>query len=130
MTDTKTILIVEDEAELRSVLGGFLKENGFNVLEADNGVHGLETALDKEPDLILIDIKMPEMTGYEMLKRLRASGTWGAHVPAAFLTNVQPSSEEEREDVAAMEPVHYFIKSDTDLADFVTKIRTILGITA
>ncbi len=129
MSDAKTILIVEDEKELREVLANFLQQNGFIVLQAENGAKGLSTALDREPDLILLDIKMPEMSGYEMLRKLRASGNWGAHVPTVILTNIQPSSESEKADVEAMEPAHYFVKSDTDLEEFVTKIRSILGIT-
>ena len=127
MSNKHKILVVEDEQELRAVLSDFLRKAGFEVFEAENGTRGLVMAEENQPGLILLDIRMPEMSGYEMLRKLRASGNWGAHVPTIFLTNIQPENDQERADVEAMEPMHYFIKSDTDLDDFVLKIRAILG---
>ncbi len=73
MTLTKTILIVEDEANIRSFVRSYLEAEGFQVLEAENGKEGLEVLSKKSPDLIVTDIMMPEMDGIEFFKELRLS---------------------------------------------------------
>ena len=67
----KTILIIEDEKTLREPLKEELQENGFKVLEAENGESGLKSALEHHPDLILLDTVMPIMDGITMLKELK-----------------------------------------------------------
>src|SRR3569832_2231469 len=71
MAGKPIILIVEDEKEQREVLAKTLADAGYGVLQAPDGKNGLIMASDHQPDLLMLDIKMPEMTGFEMLKRLR-----------------------------------------------------------
>lgn len=66
-----TILIIEDEATIRNDLAEILIFEGFDVLTAENGLTGLQLATDKLPDLIVSDVMMPEMDGYELLEALR-----------------------------------------------------------
>jgi CheY-like chemotaxis protein len=66
-----TILIIDDEAELTQVVRIVLKANSFQVLAADDGPTGVETARKFLPDLILCDVNMPDMNGYEVLAALR-----------------------------------------------------------
>ena len=124
--DVATILVVEDETSLREALSLTLTHEGFKVLTAENGTQGLKIALDAKPDLLLLDIRMPEMTGFQMLTRLRDSGGWGLHVPAVFLTNISMSDDDEKADVANLEPKMYIVKSDTSMQDIVAKVKTIL----
>ncbi|MEN9561158.1 MAG: hypothetical protein RIQ56_431 [Candidatus Parcubacteria bacterium] len=119
----KVVLVVEDEQQQREVLVSTLTAAGFNVIQAMNGKLGLAMALDRQPDIVLLDIRMPEMTGFEMLKRLRKTGQWGATVPVVFLTNIQMTDEAESEDVEGTQPAHYFVKSDTSLEKIVEKIK-------
>ncbi|MEL7355984.1 MAG: ATP-binding protein [Cyanobacteria bacterium J06560_6] len=70
---TKTILVVDDRWENRSVLVKLLEPLGFNMVEAVNGQEGLEKALQLVPDLIITDLAMPIMDGYELLRQLRNS---------------------------------------------------------
>lgn len=68
------ILIVEDDKNLRRLIGAVLKQNGFNVLSANDGVQALEVLDSTKADLILCDIMMPNMDGYELTRSLRDAG--------------------------------------------------------
>lgn len=81
----KTILVIEDEAQTRKVLLNCLKFEGFKAIEADNGKTGLKLAQQYHPDLIVCDIMMPEMDGYEVLETLRRTLSTLA-IPIIFLT--------------------------------------------
>ncbi|MBW8009940.1 MAG: response regulator transcription factor [Chloroflexi bacterium] len=68
---TKTILVVDDKASLRKLVREYLSARGYRVVTADNGQNALYTARNEKPDLILLDIMMPEMDGYEFLRAFR-----------------------------------------------------------
>ena len=74
MNSEKTILIVEDDEGIRAVLQASLSSQGYNVITAVNGSEGLEKALDLNPDLIVLDVMLPFMDGYEVCKRARMNG--------------------------------------------------------
>jgi two-component system, OmpR family, KDP operon response regulator KdpE len=74
---TISILIIEDEVQIRRLLRGYLERNGFEVIEAPSGEVGLENALSYQPQAILLDLRLPDMDGLDVLKRLRE---W-CHVP-------------------------------------------------
>lgn len=125
---TQTVLIIEDDEIQRNVLSERIRAEGFKVVEATDGKKGLEVANDQQPDIILLDNRMPEMSGYEMLRRLRESSPWGAHVAVIFFSNIEPASSEEKEDLEAIMPTAYLLKGDTDLNAIVAKIKeTLLG---
>jgi len=63
----KTILVVDDKANVRTLLQDYLTESGFQVVTADDGCDALFVAQQEKPDLILLDIMMPEMSGYEFM---------------------------------------------------------------
>jgi two-component system, cell cycle response regulator DivK len=66
-----TILYVEDNPENRLLVRRVLMAEGFNVLEADNAMHALKTLHDQKPDLILMDINLPEMDGYALTHQIK-----------------------------------------------------------
>lgn len=73
MYGTKTILVVEDEEKIRKVIIMYLKKEGFNVYETGNGLEAL-TLVDKvKPDLIILDIMLPGLSGYEICKRVKSN---------------------------------------------------------
>jgi len=72
MVTTKTILVVDDETRLVSLVETYLKQSGYRVLTALNGVEALSVARRENPDLIILDIMMPEMDGYEFMRIYRA----------------------------------------------------------
>lgn len=121
----KTILIVDDEAVLRKALLARLEEEGFRVLQAADGEEGLKKALKEHPDLILLDVIMPKMTGQEMVKELKKD-KWGKEASVIFLTNVSDPIKmaEIGEDSSGVSSVYdYMIKSDFDLDHIVKKIN-------
>ncbi len=79
----RKILVVEDENAIRFLLRENLEYEGYEVLDADNGATGFELAENEAPDLILLDLMLPQMSGMEVCKRLRASGN---QVPVIMLT--------------------------------------------
>ena len=81
----KTILIIDDEADIRDILSYNLKKEGFNVYSAENGSSGMELAKRYNPDLILLDVMMPEMDGIEVCENLK-SDTATKNILICFLT--------------------------------------------
>lgn len=129
---TKNILIVEDEVPMLKALARQLDQSGFSVLEAEDGEQGLKKALDKKPDLILLDILMPKMDGLTMLKHLRKSA-WGRKVPVILLTNLSDpekiiSATKSYTKTLESGLYEYLIKSDWKLNDIVKKIKEKLEI--
>ncbi|RYG29115.1 MAG: response regulator, partial [Burkholderiales bacterium] len=80
------ILCVEDERRLRANVVEELRDAGYGVIEADDGQAALDLLVEHTPDLVLCDITMPRMGGYELLSAVRASQTAIANVPFVFLT--------------------------------------------
>jgi len=80
--DGTVILVIEDELAIRRFLNPYLKGQGFNVLEADAGEEGLSLADSRHPDIILLDLGLPDMDGLEVIERLRER----TDVPVIILT--------------------------------------------
>ncbi len=81
----KKVLLVDDEAPLRSLLKSLLEMNGFTCLEAEDGKKGLDEARKHTPDLILLDVNMPKMNGFEVLKNLKKEKKT-MNIPVIMLT--------------------------------------------
>ncbi len=70
----KNILIIEDNKQNMYMLSYLLEQNGYNVIQAFSGVEGFQLAHDYKPEIILIDIQLPDMDGYEICVKLRHNG--------------------------------------------------------
>jgi putative two-component system response regulator len=93
---SKKILIVDDEQDTLSVLGKGLTAEGYSIIKADNGSNALDLAKSERPDLIILDVLMPDMEGGEVARRLKeVPETEG--IPVIFLTGMFPKREEEEE---------------------------------
>jgi DNA-binding response OmpR family regulator len=126
LKNNKKILIVEvveDESSLRNALKDKLEREGFIMLEAKNGEEGLEVALSEHPDLILLDIIMPQMDGLTMMKKLRHENEWGKSVPIILLTNLSADDEKINQAITESEPAYYLVKSNWTINDLIGKIR-------
>ncbi len=119
----KTILIVEDEPALLKVYAERFSNEGFSVLKASNGQEGLDMALEKRPDIILLDILMPVMDGLTVMQKLRENDSWDKNVPIIFLTNLSEHEESIAKSVAENKPAYYLVKSDWSLSDVVKKAK-------
>ena len=118
------ILIVEDDATQRKALSDTLIQKGFSVIEAKNGVEGLETALREHPDVILLDVRMPDMDGMTVMHKLRED-TWGKKALIIILTNYDTSGDQLRQ-ITTDSPAYYLIKANTSLEAVFEKIQEIL----
>lgn len=93
--DKKTILIVDDEKPIVEILVYNLQKEGYNTLEANDGLTAVEIATTKKPDLILLDIMLPKMDGLTVCKKIRAS----LNVPILMLT----AKDEEIDKILGLE---------------------------
>lgn len=91
----KNILVVEDEKAIADILVFNLQREGYEVYEANDGAKGLELAMNKSPDLILLDVMLPQMDGFEVCKKIRQT----SQVPILMLT----AREEEADKVLGLE---------------------------
>jgi CheY-like chemotaxis protein len=118
--ENKTILVVDDEQDLRDSLKDILEGEGYTVLEANNGEVGLARALEAHPDLILLDLMMPEINGIGMLKRLRQD-SWGKDATVILLTALEDANSVSQAVEAGGND--YLIKSSVSLDDIIKKVK-------
>lgn len=120
-----TILVVEDDHAISEMYRMKLAKNGFNVLNAFNGQEGLELAEKHQPNLILLDIKMPVMTGDEMLAKMRKTD-WGANIRVIVLTNI--SKDEAPHNLRILSVDRYIVKAHHTPAQVVDIVGEVLNI--
>lgn len=91
----KRILIVEDTEDNRRILRDLLTAAGYEILEATDGGQGVTMALVEQPDLILMDIQLPVIDGYEAARRLKADPAT-RHIPVVAVTSYALSGDEDK----------------------------------
>ncbi|MGW3624618.1 response regulator transcription factor [Streptomyces sp. NPDC000880] len=79
---TQHVLVVDDEPKIRMTLRGYLEADGFEVMEAADGPSGLSAVISEKPDLVVLDVMLPGLDGFEVLRRIRAT----SQVPVILLT--------------------------------------------
>lgn len=117
------ILVVEDEEILLTALSEELRQEGFEVVGAKDGVEGLEKAAAEQPDLMLLDLVMPRLDGISALKQLKAQDNT-KEIPVVILTNL--SDYDKISDALSMGAMDYLVKANYRLEELVTKIKTVL----
>ena len=126
MSDSKKILIVDDEPDITKWLTVLFEENGCNVITAGDGNGGFIKAEAELPDLITLDISMPEESGVKMYRKLKESKLT-ANIPVVILTGVAPEFEKfisTRKHVPA--PEAYFEKP-VNKEELLNKIKDLVG---
>jgi DNA-binding response OmpR family regulator len=88
----KKVLVAEDEPDIRDLIVYSLEFAGYRVVQASNGEDAIDKAEREQPDLILLDVRMPKLTGYEACERLKARETT-RHIPVVFLSALSQESE-------------------------------------
>jgi DNA-binding response OmpR family regulator len=119
----KTILLVEDEVDIREAMAEALTQAGYTVIEAENGAVGLEKAIANKPDLILLDIVMPIMDGHATLEKLR-DDPWGKSAKVIVLTSMDDVQNIASAHEGAIQD--YIIKAHASLDEIVKKVRMTL----
>lgn len=101
------ILVAEDERDIRELIGFTLRYAGFEVELAINGIEAVEKAAEVQPDLIMLDVRMPKMTGYEACRELKENPVT-AEIPIVFLS--AKGQEVEIEQGLASGALEYIVK--------------------
>jgi response regulator RpfG family c-di-GMP phosphodiesterase len=115
------ILVVDDEAKLRSLLSAHLRAMGFDVLEAEDGRQGLEMAVEKMPDIIIMDIAMPTMDGITATRELK-SNPQTQHIPVIMLTGLTKSQDLV---IGLDAGAQDYLRKPFDLAELLARVRTV-----
>jgi DNA-binding response OmpR family regulator len=120
MNQGHSILIVDDEESLVNVLARKFTDEGVTAYTAHNGRQALDLAFEKHPDIILLDIMMPEMDGFDVMKALQED-EWGKTVPVILLTN--SSSMETVSRAVSAGTSEFLIKTDVHLDEVVKHVK-------
>lgn len=121
MADQKTILFLEDEEELLSTLSMLLRDQGYNVLPATNGEDALKVVRQTVPDLIIADIKLPGMDGFDFFREVRKIKEC-QNVPFVYVTafnNLKAAVTAKKEGAAE------YITKPFDFEYFVTRVKAL-----
>lgn len=114
---SKTILVVEDEKTIADILVFNLQREGYQTLEANDGAEGLKLATEKNPDLILLDVMLPVMDGFEVCKNIRRK----SQVPILMLT----AREEETDKVLGLElGADDYITKPFSMRELMARVKT------
>lgn len=121
MTDQqKTVLLIEDEPTLQKTISEILIQEGYKMLNALDGEIGLQTALREKPDLILLDLILPKIDGFEVLENIKKNEAT-KDIPIIVLTNLENAAAVER--ALALGAQSYLVKANYELEDVVQKVK-------
>ena len=116
----KKVMLVEDDQFLARALGSKLKKEGFDVTVLRNGDQALEALKGSTPDILLLDLIMPEKDGFAVLEEIRANASL-KKLPVMVLSNLgQETDTKATKELGALE---HLVKSDTPLVDIVERIK-------
>ncbi len=119
----KKILLVDDEPEMVEMVKMRLEAHGYEIITANDGLGGLEKARNENPDLILLDLMLPKMTGYEVCRMLKFDDKY-KKIPIIVLSALDQQDEREKAVKAGADTV--FVKP-FDLELLLVKIREFVG---
>ncbi len=119
----KNILIIEDVEDHLEIVKLILEQNGYNILVATTGTEGLNCARTNSPDLVILDVVLPEMNGYEVCKEIK-NGTDTKHIPIIMLS---VRSNPEDIETAYKAGANKYITKPFNLEDLVKEVKNHLG---
>jgi CheY-like chemotaxis protein len=117
------ILIIEDDRFLSLVLKGRLEREGFEVYQAFDGNEALEALKKITPDIILLDLIMPNMSGFEFLESLRSDPQY-ASIPVVVVSNLGQESDIEK--AKSLGVIEYYVKVRTSVDNLILNIKSLL----
>jgi two-component system cell cycle response regulator DivK len=119
---TKRILVVEDQADNMQILRDLLTSAGYEMLEAQDGEEGVKVATAERPDLILMDIQLPLLDGYEATRRIKADPALSA-IPIIVVTSYALSGDEVKAREAGCDG---YVPKPFSPRELLAKVRTYL----
>jgi len=120
----KKILFIEDESALQETFRGILREEGYEMISAMDGEEGLRLAKTEKPDLILLDLVLPKIDGFKVLKRLKEDPET-KKTPVVILTNLEDVENVNK--ALELGATTYLVKASYSPEEILEKIRRILG---
>jgi len=120
--DKKTILIIEDDKFLRELIARKLSEENFNIIEAIDGEEGIRKIKEEKPDLILLDLILPGIDGFEVLSRIKKEPTTSS-IPVIILSNL--GQREDVEKGLKLGATDFLIKAHFTPGEIIEKIKSI-----
>lgn len=121
--DTIRIAYIDDDLELTRLVGGALEDEGWEVLIENDGEAGLELILVEQPDLVILDVMMPGLTGWEICKYIRSKPDWNA-TPILMLTGI---GERMNAMTAPLYGADAHLDKPFDIDDVVETVRQLLA---
>lgn len=121
------IAIIEDDSAIHQMYRMKFENEGFDVQLASDGRTGVELVKNFKPDLILLDLQMPEVDGLAALKQIR-SQEWGRDIPIIILTNL--GEEESPKEIKQYPISGYIVKADLTPRQVVARVKEVLGVAA
>ena len=118
------IMVVEDDASLREIYSIRITAEGYEVVSAGDGEEALAVAVREKPDLILSDIMMPKISGFDMLDILRSTPEI-AHIKVVMMTAL--SADDQRQRGERLGADRYLVKSQVGIEDVINTIHEVLG---
>jgi two-component system phosphate regulon response regulator PhoB len=123
MTSVKRILLIEDDRYLRRACEASLRQSGFMVVSTADGAEGLRAIGEQSPDLVLLDVLLPRMSGLEVLRRAKANPETRS-IPVLIISN--SSRPEDVGELMQLGAVDYLVKSNLSLAELTARIVRVL----
>ena len=120
----KTILFIEDESALQKTFGDILSQEGYEMISALDGEIGLRLAKTKKPHLILLDLILPKVHGFEVLRQLKEDPET-KEIPIIVLTNLEGIKDIDK--AIELGATTYLVKAQYSLEEVVQKIKKALG---
>jgi len=124
MEEGKTILLVDDDLTLREMYEERMKAEGFSIIQATNGEEAIKKARESKPNVILLDIMMPKVNGFDVLKELKSDPEM-KNIPVIVLTAL--IQDVDRIQGKKLGAVDYIVKSETMPGEVIAKIKNAIG---
>lgn len=125
MPNGKKVLAIEDEKFLSNVLKQRLEKEGFTVSQAFDGEDGLKKAREEKPDLILLDLILPQLSGFEFLQTVKTDPQL-SQIPVVVASNLGQQSDIEK--AKSFGVIDYYVKATTPVDDIVGMVKRSLGV--
>jgi len=123
MANAKKILLAEDDVFILEIMAEKLKKSGFEVSIAKDGEDCIQVLTSLRPDILLLDILMPQIDGFEVLRRMKASESL-SHIPVVVLSNL--GQKEEIQKALDLGAKDYVVKANFTTNEIVEKINAVL----
>jgi len=123
-TRGRRVLIIEDDTFLRELISQKLSKEGYSIIEAIDGEEGVKKTKEEKPEIILLDLILPGIDGFEVLSQIKGDQTTSS-IPVIILSNLGQKEDVERG--LKLGAVDYLIKAHFTPGEIIEKVKTVLG---